>query len=73
MMCRHCIYETDKDLEYINSPDYPLPISKETIKNFQGKFYALCDDIIYSENEFNELESAYYEVCKELDETKLGM
>jgi hypothetical protein len=73
MMCRHCIYRTDNDLEYISSPDYPLPISKEIIKNFHGRFYALRDDIIYSENEFNELESAYYEVCKELDETKLGM
>src|SRR6266513_639881 len=27
-MCRHCLYETDRDPEYINSSDYPSPIQK---------------------------------------------
>ncbi len=74
-MCRHCLYETDRDPEYINLSDYPLPnqkISKENIQNFQGRSYVLRNDIVYSEAEFQQLESAYHEVCKELDEAKLG-
>src|SRR5438128_1834701 len=38
MMCHHCLYETDKNSEYINLADY-LPaterISTENIKQFQ--------------------------------------
>ena len=74
-MCRHCLYKTDRDPEYINLSDYPLPnqkISKENIQNFQGRSYVLRNDIVYSEAEFQQLESAYHEVCKELDEAKLG-
>src|SRR6266542_2472468 len=74
-MCRHCLYETDRDPEYINSSDYPSPIQKslkENIQKFQGRSYVLRNDIIYSETEFQQLESAYYEICKELDEAKLG-
>ena len=74
MMCHHCLYETDKDSEYTNLADY-LPaterISTENIQQFQGRSYVLRSDVIYSESDFQELESAYCEVCRELDETKL--
>jgi hypothetical protein len=76
VMCRHCLYKTDNDPEYIDSPIYPQPIQKkilkENIKDFQGRSYILRDDIFYSETEFQRLESAYHEVCAELDEAKLG-
>jgi hypothetical protein len=38
MMCRHCLYKTDNDPEYINSPIYPRPIQKKKIK---GKYKRL--------------------------------
>jgi len=73
-MCHHCLYETDKDWEYTNLADY-LPATEriltENIQQFQGRSYILRSDVIYSESDFQELESAYYEVCRELDETKL--
>jgi hypothetical protein len=53
MMCRHCLYKTDDDPEYVN-----LPSTRK--------------DIIYSDSEFQELESAYNEACMELDKVKLG-
>ena len=74
-MCRHCLYETDRDPDYINSLDYPLSnqkILKENVQSFQGRSYVLRNDVVYSEAEFQQLESAYNEVCKELDEAKLG-
>ncbi|RIB18484.1 hypothetical protein C2G38_2184463, partial [Gigaspora rosea] len=78
-MCHHCLYKTDIDPEYINSPDY-LPakekfskIPKESMRRFQGRSYVLGGDVIYSESEFQELESAYHEVCRELDEAKLEL
>jgi len=77
VMCCHCLYKTDNDPEYVCLTDYPSPIQKkilkENIKNFQGRSYILCNDIIYSEEEFQQLESAYHEMCKELGEAKLGM
>ncbi len=77
VMCRHCLYKTDNDPEYVCSTGYPSPIQKkilkENIKNFQGRSYILRNDIIYSEEEFQQLESAYHEMCKELGEAKLGM
>jgi hypothetical protein len=75
MMCHHCLYKTDDDPEYVNSPDYMSPperISQEDIRGFQGRLYVLRSDIFYSESEFQELESAYHAVCAELDEAKLG-
>ena len=58
----------------MDSPNYLLPIEKlsnENIKRFQvGHMYY---DIIYSESQFQELESAYHDVCAELDETRLDM
>ncbi|CAG8663745.1 812_t:CDS:2, partial [Ambispora gerdemannii] len=74
MMCRHCLYKTDDDSEYVNLPNYLLPIeriSKEDIRKFQDRSYVLRSDIIYSQFQFQELEFAYYEVCAELDEAKL--
>ncbi len=74
-MCHHCLYKTDDDSEHVNSPDYMPPserISKEDIREFQGRLYVLQSDIFYSESEFQELESTYHEVCAELDEMKLG-
>lgn len=76
LMCRHCLYKSDNDPEYVDSPNYLLPIEKpsnENIKRFQGRSYVLRSDIIYSESQFQELESAYHDVCAELDETRLGM
>ena|SRR6185312_5955635 len=75
MICRRCLYKTDDDPVYVRSPNYlppPERISKEYIRNFQGRSYVLRNDIIYSQSEFQELESAYHELCAELDETKLG-
>ena len=75
MMCRHCLYKTDDDSEYVNLPNYPLAperILNENIRNFQGRLYVLRKDIIYSDSEFQELESAYNEACMELDKVKLG-
>ncbi|CAG8816459.1 25595_t:CDS:1, partial [Gigaspora rosea] len=64
MICHHCLYKTDDDPEYVNLPDYLLPperISKKDIRKFQGRSYVLRDDVIYSQSEFQELESMYYE------------
>jgi hypothetical protein len=75
VMCHHCLLETDRDSEYLGSSSYLLPIkrtSKENIQRFQDRAYVLHSDVIYSEQEFQELESAYHEVCAELDEVKLG-
>lgn len=74
IMCRHCLYRTDIDPEYINLPDYPpaIPKEKKNIRQFHGRSYVLRGDVIYSETQFQELESAYHEVCAELDEAKLG-
>ena len=75
MMCRHCLYKTDNDPEYLNSPNYQPPAQKTSNKNiqeFQNRRYVLHDDIFYSEEEFQQLESAYHEVCAELDKAKLG-
>ncbi|RIB07071.1 hypothetical protein C2G38_2147748 [Gigaspora rosea] len=75
MMCRCCLYKTDDDQEYINSPNYQLPIEKipeNEIGKFQGRSYVLRSDIIYSQSQFQELESAYHEACAELNEAKLG-
>ena len=75
MMCHHCLYVTDNDSEFTNLSNY-LPathrIPTEYIKQFRGRSYVLRSDVIYSESEFQELVSAYHEVCAELDEaTKL--
>ena len=71
MMCHHCLYETDNDSEFTNLSDY-LPatqrIPTEDIKQFRGRSYVLRSDVIYSESEFQELESAYHEVYTKLDE-----
>lgn len=75
MMCRHCLYKTDTDPEYVNLLNYlPAPerIPKESIRKFQDRSYVLRNDIIYSESEFQELEASYNDVCAELDEAKLG-
>ena len=75
MMCHHCLYKTDNDPEYLDSPNYQSPAQKksnENIQKFQNKTYALRDDIFYSEEEFQQLESAYCEVCAELEKAKLG-
>lgn len=75
MMCRHCLYKTDNDPEYLNSPNYQSPAqttSNKNIQKFQNRRYVLRDDIFYSEEEFQQLESAYHEVCTELDKAKLG-
>jgi len=75
-MCHHCLYETDNDSKFTNLSDYQPAIQRipmENIKRFQGRSYVLRSDIIYSESQFQELESTYHDVCAELDEMKLGM
>lgn len=75
-MCNHCLYENEKDPEYINSLSYPQAkerILNENLRQFKGRSYVLRGDVIYSETEFQELEVAYNEVCAELDETKLEL
>ncbi len=75
MMCHHYLYKTDDDSKYINSSDY-LPSSERIlrgdIRKFQEKSYVLRNNIIYFEFEFQELESAYNEICAELNKVKLG-
>ena len=74
MMCHHYLYKTDNDLEYVNLLDYLLPperILREDIRKFQKRSYVLRNNIIYSESEFQKLESAYNEVCAELNEVYL--
>lgn len=73
MMCHHCLYRTDIDPEYNNLSDYlpAIPKEKINIRQFQDRSYVLRGDVIYSESEFQELESAYHDVCAELDEAKL--
>ena len=34
--------------------------------------YIFRNDLLYSIKEFRELETAYHEVCEELDQVKLG-
>jgi len=44
MMCHHCLYKTDNDSKYVNSPDYLLPlerISRGDIRKFQERSYVL--------------------------------
>ena len=75
MMCHHCLYKTDNDLKYVNLLDYLLPperILREDIRKFQKRSYVLRSNIIYSESEFQDLESAYNEVCAKLEEVNLG-
>ena len=46
--------------------------TKASIMNIDY-FYAFCNDLLYSTNEFKELETAFHEVCEELDQVKLSM
>ena len=74
-MCYHCLYETDKDPEYINILDYSPAkerILKENLRQFKDRSYVMRSDVIYSETEFQELKAAYNDICAELNEVKLG-
>jgi len=74
-MCHYCLYETDKDLEYKDISNYPSVnerILEENLRQFKGRSYVLYSDIIYFETQFQELETAYNDVCTKLDEAKLG-
>src|SRR6266542_156036 len=47
MICHHCLYKTDDDLKYVNSPDYLSPperISRRDIRKFQKRSYMLRSD-----------------------------
>ena len=69
LMCRHCLYKSDNDPWICGFPQ----LSASNWEAIEGKSYVLRSDIIYSESQFQELESAYHDVCAELDETRLGM
>jgi len=68
-MCYHCLYETDKDPEYINILDYPPAkerILKENLRQFKDRSYVMHSDVIYSETEFQELEATYNDYMQSL-------
>jgi hypothetical protein len=75
LFCNHCKYSSDHDETFQN---YPHPASRpkvtqedELIK-FHNNTYALRSDILYTEDQYKELEKAYQEICEELKEAKLG-
>jgi hypothetical protein len=56
----------DRDKENKQSFDQPQ-IRKTAILNNCGHSYNLRNNSLYSAKEFKELETAYHEICEELD------
>ena len=61
----------DCDKKNQQSSNYQPPIQKIP-PNSSEYSYTLRNDLFYSIKEFKELETAYREVCEELDQVKLG-
>ena len=71
-VCNLCLNAIDHDKENQQSFNYQPPKQKASIVNIDH-FYAFRNDLLYSANEFKELETAFHEVCEELDQVKLSM
>jgi hypothetical protein len=71
-VCNPCLTAMDHDKENQQSFNYQPPKQKASIMNIDH-FYAFRNDLLYSTNEFKKLETAFHEVCEELDQVKLSM
>jgi len=71
LICNRCSIAMDHDKENQRSSNYQPPKQKAPIVNIDH-FYAFRNDIYYSAKEFKELETAFHEVCEELDQVKLS-
>jgi len=70
-ICNPCLNAIDHDKENQQSSNYQPPIRKIP-PNSSEYSYIFRNDLLYSIKEFRELETAYHEVCEELDQVKLG-
>jgi len=74
LICNPCLNAIDHDKENQQSPNYQPPIHKIPNSNMNSEYsYIFHNDLLYSIKEFKELETAYHEVCEELDQAKLSM
>ncbi|CAB5145086.1 unnamed protein product [Rhizophagus irregularis] len=74
LICNPCLNNIDRDEEIQQSLNYRPPIRKISNSNTNPEYsYIFRNDLLYSLKEFKELETAYNEVCEELDLTKLSM
>jgi hypothetical protein len=77
LVCNPCLNAMDRDKENQQFSDYQPPIRRTQSSNDTNDTaehsYIFRNDLIYSAKEFKELEDAYNEVCKELDQVKLSM
>ncbi|CAB5359287.1 unnamed protein product [Rhizophagus irregularis] len=72
LICNPCLNNIDRDEEIQQSLNYRPPIRKISNSNTNPEYsYIFRNDLLYSLKEFKELETAYNEVCEELDLTKL--
>ena len=71
-ICNPCLNAIDHDKENQQSSNYQPPIRKIP-PNSSEYSYIFRNDLLYSIKEFRELETAYHEVCEELDQVKLSM
>jgi hypothetical protein len=71
-ICNPCLTAMDRDEENQQSLNYQPPKQKTSNVNIDH-FYAFRNDLLYSANEFKELETAFHEVCEELNQLKLSM
>ncbi|CAG8749911.1 8203_t:CDS:2, partial [Cetraspora pellucida] len=70
MICNHCKYISDIDRSYQNYP-YPSRFTKEEFVRIHDRIYAFRSEVLYTEDQYKELEKAYHEICEELKEAKL--
>ena len=75
LICNPCLIAMDHDEENKQSSDYQPPIQKiqNSNMNFKHHDYVLRNNCLYSAKEFEKLEIAYREICKEFDQVKLSM
>jgi hypothetical protein len=73
LICNPCLKAIDHDEEHQQSPNYQPPIQKKSNSNMNFEYsYILRNDLSYPIKEFRELETAYHEICEELDQVKLS-
>ena len=75
LICNPCLNAIDYDKENQQSFNYQPPIRKippNSNPNSEHS-YVLRNDLLYSAKEFKKLETAYHEICEELDKVKLGV
>ena len=71
LICNPCLNAIDHDKENQQSSNYQPPIQK--IPQNPEYSYIFRNDLLCSIKEFKELETAYREICEELDQVKLSM